>query len=71
MTVKAEATVIMPWSGFVRVKFRAETVAEGATSTFTVKEVALLNVTLLTVMPVPLKDAMASSTKPVPTTARF
>jgi hypothetical protein len=38
---------------------------------FTVNEVALLKLVLLTVMPVPLNVAAAPVTKPVPTTARF
>jgi hypothetical protein len=69
-TVNAEAAVIVPASGLVRIRSRTVAAAPPATVTVTVKEVALLNVTLLTVIPVPLKLATTPSTKPVPTTAR-
>lgn len=71
VTVKASGMVISPASGFVKVRLRVETAAEEATVTFTVSEVALLKVTLFTVTPVPLNEAVMPFTKPMPATDRF
>jgi hypothetical protein len=69
--VNAEEPVTKPASGFVKVRFRAEIVAVGARLTLTVSKVALLKVTLFTVIPVPLNEADTPFTNPVPVIARF
>jgi hypothetical protein len=66
LTVKMPVAVPAPLSGFVTVTFRAPVVAPEDTLMFAVSEVALLNVTELTVMQVPENVTFAPLTKPVP-----
>jgi hypothetical protein len=70
-TVNADACVTLLESVFRIVRLRALAVALPAIVTFAVMCVASVNVVLLTVMPVPLKDATAPLAKPLPTIARF
>jgi hypothetical protein len=66
LTVNMLVPVPTPASELVTVRLRAPVAAEGSMLMFPVSEVALLNVTELTVMPVPENVTVAPLTKPVP-----
>ena len=71
LTVKIEPLVKVPVSGFVSVTVLVPSEAFAATVTFTVSDVALLNVVELTVTPLFAKVTTAPLTKFVPVSVKF